>query len=196
MTPEEFRRHGYAMIDLIADYRENIEQRGVQPTTVPGEIKAALPASPPDSAEPFEQIMGDVEKLIMPGLLHWQHPSFFGFFPSNVELSSVLGDCLSTGLGVVGLPSCYRLSIQHLSRAWPTCVALTAISVCILLTSNPTSDRSHCPMGSRPMSMAYMNMKTAYTCGKAIRITGWSGWGLAMTIKSCTRTTRQLTPPG
>ena len=103
MTPEEFRRHGYAMIDLIADYRENIEQRGVQPTTVPGEIKAALPASPPESAEPFEQIMGDVEKLIMPGLLHWQHPSFFGFFPSNVELSSVLGDCLSTGLGVVGL---------------------------------------------------------------------------------------------
>ncbi|MBS7726711.1 aspartate aminotransferase family protein, partial [Vibrio cholerae] len=88
MTPEEFRQHGYAMIDLIADYRQNIEQRGVQPTTQPGEIKAALPASPPDTAEPFEQIMGDVEKLIMPGLLHWQHPSFFGFFPSNVELSS------------------------------------------------------------------------------------------------------------
>ncbi len=103
MTPEEFRRHGHAMIDLIADYRKNIEQRGVQPTTSPGDIKSALPASPPETGEPFEQIMGDVEKLIMPGLLHWQHPSFFGFFPSNVELSSVLGDCLSTGLGVVGL---------------------------------------------------------------------------------------------
>ncbi|NWB39777.1 aspartate aminotransferase family protein [Pseudomonas sp. E6002] len=103
MTPEEFRRHGHAMIDLIADYRQNIEQRGVQPITAPGEIRSALPASPPETAEPFEQIMGDVETLIMPGLLHWQHPSFFGFFPSNVELSSVLGDCLSTGLGVVGL---------------------------------------------------------------------------------------------
>lgn len=103
MTPEEFRRHGYAMIDLIADYRQNIEQRGVFPTTAPGEIKSSLPLSPPEKAEPFEQIMSDVEKLIMPGLLHWQHPNFFGYFPSNVELSSVLGDCLSTGLGVVGL---------------------------------------------------------------------------------------------
>lgn len=103
MTPDEFRRHGYAMIDLIADYRQNIEQRAVQPLTTPGEIKASLPANAPEKGEPFEDIISDVEKLVMPGLLHWQHPNFFGYFPSNVELSSVLGDCLSTGLGVIGL---------------------------------------------------------------------------------------------
>ncbi|AJJ07500.1 beta-eliminating lyase family protein [Yersinia pseudotuberculosis] len=103
MTPEEFRRHGYAMIDLIADYRQNIELRGVNPTTAPGEIKSRLSLNAPEKAEPFEHIISDIEELIMPGLLHWQHPDFFGYFPSNVELSSVLGDCLSTGLGVIGL---------------------------------------------------------------------------------------------
>lgn len=76
MTPDEFRRHGYAMIDLIADYRQNIEQRAVQPLTTPGEIKASLPANAPEKGEPFEDIISDVEKLVMPGLLHWQHPNF------------------------------------------------------------------------------------------------------------------------
>ncbi|MDN0087425.1 aminotransferase class V-fold PLP-dependent enzyme [Yersinia nurmii] len=103
MTPDEFRRHGHAMIDLIADYRQNIEQRPVHPNTMPGEIKASLPMTAPEKGESFEHIMADVETLVMPGLLHWQHPHFFGYFPSNVELSSVLGDCLSTGLGVIGL---------------------------------------------------------------------------------------------
>ncbi|MFI0489768.1 MAG: pyridoxal phosphate-dependent decarboxylase family protein [Yersinia sp. (in: enterobacteria)] len=103
MTPDEFRRHGHAMIDLIADYRQNIVQRAIQPLITPGQIKAKLPANAPEKGEPFEHIMGDIEKLVMPGLLHWQHPKFFGYFPSNVELSSVLGDCLSTGLGVIGL---------------------------------------------------------------------------------------------
>ena len=103
MTPEEFRHYGHAMIDLIADYHKNIEERAVAPTCAPGEIKAKLPVHAPLKAEPFDNIIADVERLVMPGILHWQHPNFFGYFPSNVELSSVLGDCLSTGLGVVGL---------------------------------------------------------------------------------------------
>lgn len=79
MTPEEFRRHGYAMIDLIADYRQNIELRGVNPTTAPGEIKSRLSLNAPEKAEPFEHIISDIEELIMPGLLHWQHPDFWLF---------------------------------------------------------------------------------------------------------------------
>ncbi len=103
MTPEEFRRLGHQMIDRIADYRATVAERPVMARTAPGEIKAALPADPPQSPEPFDAILADLDRIVMPGLSHWQHPSFFGYFPSNGELSSVLGDYLSTGLGVLGL---------------------------------------------------------------------------------------------
>jgi aromatic-L-amino-acid decarboxylase len=103
MTPEEFRRLGHQIIDRIADYRANIAERPVMARTAPGEIKASLPADPPQSAESFDAILADLDRIVMPGLSHWQHPSFFGYFPSNGELSSVLGDYLSTGLGVLGL---------------------------------------------------------------------------------------------
>ena len=103
MTPEEFRRLGHQIIDRIADYRATVAERPVMARTAPGEIKAALPADPPQSPEPFDAILADLDRIVMPGLSHWQHPSFFGYFPSNGELSSVLGDYLSTGLGVLGL---------------------------------------------------------------------------------------------
>ena len=71
--------------------------------TAPGEIRAALPADPPVDPEPVEAILADLDRILLPGLSHWQHPRFFGYFPSNGELASVLGDYVSTGLGVLGL---------------------------------------------------------------------------------------------
>ncbi len=103
VDPEEFRRAGYEMIDRIADYRKGVGERGVRSLTSPGDIKAQLPALPPDEPEPFADILRDVDDIIIPGITHWQHPSFFGYFPSNGGLASVLGDFLSTGLGVIGL---------------------------------------------------------------------------------------------
>src|SRR5882724_7789515 len=103
MTPDEFRRAGHQIIDFIADYRATIATRPVMARTAPGEIRDALPADPPCDPEPFEGILRDLEQVLMPGLSHWQHPDFFGYFPSNGELSSVLGDYLSSGLGVLGL---------------------------------------------------------------------------------------------
>ncbi|MEO7454769.1 MAG: pyridoxal-dependent decarboxylase [Gemmatimonadaceae bacterium] len=103
MNPEEFRRVGHQIIDWIADYRAKVQDRPVMARSEPGEIKGSLPASPPASPEKFAAIMRDFDKIIVPGLTHWQHPSFFGYFPSNGALSSVLGDFLSTGLGVIGL---------------------------------------------------------------------------------------------
>ncbi len=73
------------------------------PRVEPGAIRLQLPPSPPDAPGSFDDVMGDLDRIIMPGLMHWQHPSFFGFFPSNGALASVLGDFLSTGLGVIGL---------------------------------------------------------------------------------------------
>jgi aromatic-L-amino-acid decarboxylase len=103
VTPEEFRRVGHRIVDWIADYRRDIGKRPVMARTTPGEVRASLPDSPPAEAESFDRILADLDRLIMPGLTHWQHPSFFGFFPSNGALASVLGDFLSTGLGVLGL---------------------------------------------------------------------------------------------
>ena len=103
MTPEEFRRFGHLVVDWIADYRATIEERPVMARSRPGEIRAALPIAPPAAPETFDSVMRDLDAIIMPGISHWQHPSFFGYFPANSSYASVLGDFLSTGLGVIGL---------------------------------------------------------------------------------------------
>jgi aromatic-L-amino-acid decarboxylase len=103
MNPEEFRKIGHQLIDWIADYRAGVAERPVRSSVEPGAIRAQLPATPPNYPESFDAIFADLEQIILPGLSHWQHPNFFGYFPSNGELSSVLGDYLSTGLGVLGL---------------------------------------------------------------------------------------------
>jgi len=114
MTPDEFRRRGHELIDWIADYRTRVAERPVMAQTTPGEIRRQLPASPPDRPEPFDAVLRDLDAVVMPGLSHWAHPMFFGYFPSNGELSSVLGDYVSTGLGVLGL-------------AWQSSPALTEV---------------------------------------------------------------------
>jgi aromatic-L-amino-acid decarboxylase len=103
LTPEEFRRLGHLVVDWVADYRGRVSERPVMSAVVPGSVKAGLPSRPPESPEPFEVVLRDLDRHLLPGLSHWQHPRFFGYFPSNGELSSVLGDYLSTGLGVLGL---------------------------------------------------------------------------------------------
>jgi aromatic-L-amino-acid decarboxylase len=103
MSPDEFRDFGHRLIDWIADYRATVGHRPVMARTTPGEIKARFPASAPERPEDFGEVLRDLERVILPGLSHWQHPGFFGYFPSNASLASVLGDYLSTGLGVLGL---------------------------------------------------------------------------------------------
>src|SRR5262249_41206705 len=103
MTPDEFRAFGHRLIDWIADYRTRVSDLPVMARTGPGEVKGGFPARPPEQPEAFAGIFRDLERVIVPGLSHWQHPQFFGYFPSNGDLASVLGDYLSTGLGVLGL---------------------------------------------------------------------------------------------
>ena len=103
MEPEEFRELGHRIIDWVADYRAGISDRPVMASAPPGAIRAQLPTSPPQKREPFDAVLADLERIVAPGLTNWQHPSFFGYFPANAELSSVLGDYVSTGLGVIGL---------------------------------------------------------------------------------------------
>jgi aromatic-L-amino-acid decarboxylase len=105
MTPAEFRRHGHALIDWIADYRERVA-RGefpVLPQRVPGALLTELPSAPPLDPEPFERLLGDLESKVLPACSHFQSPDFFGYFPSNSLLASVLGDYASTALAQLGL---------------------------------------------------------------------------------------------
>jgi aromatic-L-amino-acid decarboxylase len=103
VDPEEFRRFGHQVVDWVADYRARAASLPVMSRVEPGEVRAQLPASPPVEPEAMEAILRDLETVVLPGLSHWQHPRFFGYFPSNGELASVLGDYVSTGLGVLGL---------------------------------------------------------------------------------------------
>src|ERR671932_441306 len=103
MTPEEFRAIGHRVIDWIADYRRRVRELPVMARAAPGDVRGALPAEPPERPESFDAILADLDRTIVPALSHWQHPSFFAYFPSNGSLASVLGDFLSTGLGVLGL---------------------------------------------------------------------------------------------
>jgi aromatic-L-amino-acid decarboxylase len=103
MDAEEFRRAGHRLIDWLADYRANVASLPVSRPVEPGSLRAQLPPTAPEDPEGFDAAFADFERLLAPALVHWQHPSFHGYFPSNAELSSVLGDLLSTGLGSLGL---------------------------------------------------------------------------------------------
>src|SRR5579884_822793 len=146
MDPEEFRRVGHQLIDWIADYRANLADLPVMSRVEPGWVRSQLPATPPQSPEALDAIFHDLEHIIVPGLSLWQHPSFYGFFPANSSLSSVLGDYLSTGLGVMGLswqasPALTELEevvtdwmrqLVGLSEAWSGVIQDTA-STCTLV---------------------------------------------------------------
>jgi aromatic-L-amino-acid decarboxylase len=103
MTPDEFRRHGHAVVDWIADYWSSLDKRPVLPADPPGAVAARLPTRPPERGEEFDRILADLDTVIAPGVTHWQHPGYFGYFPANTSGPSVLGDLVSAGLGVQGM---------------------------------------------------------------------------------------------
>ena len=119
LSAEAFRRHGHALVDWIADYHERVEDLPVQPRVEPGDVRAQLPDVPPQAGEDWDAVMQDVEDIILPGIMHWQSPNFFGYFPANASGPSILGELLSAGLGVQGMlwatsPACTELETHVL----------------------------------------------------------------------------------
>ena len=119
MSPEEFRRWGHAMVDWLADYPERVEQLPVLSRAAPGDLRRALPEAAPEQGEDFAAIMADIDRLILPGLTHWQAPGFFAYFPANTSGPSILGELLAAGLGVQGMlwatsPACTELETHVL----------------------------------------------------------------------------------
>jgi aromatic-L-amino-acid decarboxylase len=119
MTIDNFRRYGRDAIDWIADYHRDVESLPVLSQIEPGAIRRALPEKPPMQGEPFEAILSDVDRILLPGITHWQSPNFFAYFPCNNSGPSILGELFSAGLGVQGMlwatsPACTELETHVL----------------------------------------------------------------------------------
>ena len=103
MDPNEFRRPGHELVDWIATYREHVAEHPVMSPVQPGEVAAQLPTKPPREGGALGGIVADLDRIVMPGITHWNHPGFFRYFPSNSDLSSALADLVSSGLGAQGM---------------------------------------------------------------------------------------------
>jgi len=116
---ERFRHEGRAVIDWLADYWESLEGRPVASAAAPGAVRAGLPERAPEAPETLAAVLADLDRVIVPGLTHWQHPGFFAYFPASTAPPSILGELLSAGLGVQGMlwstsPACTELETHVL----------------------------------------------------------------------------------
>ena len=119
MNPDEFRRAAHDAVDWVADYLERVESFPVLSTVEPGATRALLPEHPPERGEPWSEILADLDRIVLPGITHWQSPNFFGYFPANASGPAVIGDLVSSGLGVQGMlwatsPACTEVETHVL----------------------------------------------------------------------------------
>jgi aromatic-L-amino-acid decarboxylase len=121
MTPDDFRRHAHRVADWMADYLRDVHTLPVLPDVRPGDLRRALPTSPPVAAEPFDRIFADFERLIVPGMTHWNHPGFFAYFPANNSPPSILAEMLTATMGaqcMSWLTSPAATELEQVTMAW------------------------------------------------------------------------------
>src|SRR5690242_15979421 len=92
MPTDDFRKHGYEIVDWIADYFDRIESFPVLSKVQPDWLKNSLPGSPPEHGEDFSEILRDVDELILPAVTHWNHPNFHGLFSTSTSSVGVFGE--------------------------------------------------------------------------------------------------------
>jgi aromatic-L-amino-acid decarboxylase len=151
MNTQDFRTFGHQFVDWMADYLDGVERLPVRPKIEPGAIASQLPAEPPRAPEPMDRIFHDFESIVVPGMTHWQHPRFFGYFPANSSPPSVLAEMLTATLAaqcmnwetspaatelearvlawlrqMIGLPDGFVGSIQDTASTATLCAILTA----------------------------------------------------------------------
>ncbi len=119
MTPDELRRWGHAAVDWVASYVERLQELPVTPAVAPGDVRALLPAAAPERGEPFDAMLADLDRVVVPALTHWQSPGFFGYFPANASGPAILGELIAAGLGVQGMlwstsPACTEVETHVL----------------------------------------------------------------------------------
>ena len=195
MTPEEFRRHGHEVVDWVASYLERLESFPVRSQVAPGQVRAGLPEHPPEQGEPFDAVMEDLERVILPGITHWQHPSFFAYFNANASGPSILGELLSAGLGVQGMlwstsPACteletlvmdWLLELLDLPRAFHSSGAgggvlqdtASSATLCALLTARERASGWTAHRRGNPDDLTvYCSTQTHSSLEKAVRVAG------------------------
>ncbi len=116
---DDLRVHGAQVIEWIAHYLETVEERPVRSRVEPGDVAAMLPLAAPEEAEDFAAILSDLDRIVTPGVTHWQSPNFFGYFPANASVPAILGELVSAGLGVQGMlwstsPACTEIETRML----------------------------------------------------------------------------------
>ena len=124
MTPDQFREYGYQMVDWITAYYKHLEHLPVLSQVQPGDIRRELPDHAPVEGEAFSAVLKDIENVLLPGVTHWQSPNFFAYFPANASGPAILGDLLSSALGVQGMlwatsPACTELETRVLDWLVP-----------------------------------------------------------------------------
>ena len=191
MDGEAFRHWAHKAADWAADYRAGLRDRPVRAGTTPGEIAAQLPASAPEEAEPMADIFADFERILVPGMTHWQHPRFFAYFPANASPASVIGEFLSSAMGAqcllwqtspaateleivalhwlrqaVGLPEGFSGVIQDSASSATLCAFLTMRERALGFTGNRTG------LAGRPQLRVYTSSevhtsidRAAWFCG-------------------------------
>ncbi len=100
---EAFRSNAHALVDWITDYLAGLGDRPVREPVAPGEVRAKLPSDAPEEPEPFDAVLADLDRVVVPGLAHWQHPGWFAFFPCQASPPGVLGELAAAGIGVQGM---------------------------------------------------------------------------------------------
>lgn len=195
MSPEEFRKQGYAVVDWIADYYKRVESFPVLSQVAPGEIRASLPSAAPQQGEPFDRILSDFDRLILPGVTHWQSPNFYAFFPSNSSGPGILGELLSAGLDVQGMlwatsPACTELETLVLDWLVPALglpakflstgtgggviqdTASSATLCAILAARERATNFASNRIGSTGKLIAYTSSQAHSSVEKAVQIAG------------------------
>lgn len=190
MDRDTFRQYGHQFVDWVAEYLEEVEKYPVMSRVKPGEVKAMLPSSPPATPETMESIFRDFKRIILPGITHWQHPSWFAYFPANNSPASVLGEILTAGIGaqcmlwqtspaaeeleelvldwlrqMLGLPEGMTGVIQDTASTATLCALLSARERATGFESNQK--------GLRENLVVYASVETHSSIEKGVKIAGY-----------------------
>ncbi|MFC5993213.1 aminotransferase class V-fold PLP-dependent enzyme [Pseudonocardia hispaniensis] len=207
MDPEEFRRLGHRFVDWVADYRAGLDALPVGATVEPGWVRGQLAADLPERPRPLEELLAEVDRVVVPASAHWQHPGFFGYFPANASLTSLLGDLLSGGLGAQGMlwstsPACTEVE-QVLLDGLAAALGLgkeftfdgggggsiqdsasSAVLVALLAALHRTSDGAWRETGTDGLERVYLTAETHSSLAKAARVAGL-GAGAVRVVEPC-----------
>jgi aromatic-L-amino-acid decarboxylase len=194
MGPEEFRAAGHELIDWIADYRARIPELPVLAQVGPGEVAAKLARQAPEEGEPFGRVLADLSDVVVPGLTLVQHPRYFGWFPSNASLASVLGDLASSGLGALGItwqsaPALTEVEevvvewlreLTALPESWKGVIQDTASSACLvalLAARERATDFSEARGGLQAESEPLTVYTTRHAHSSVLKAVSLAGYG-------------------